>query len=455
MVTKLPKPQLVATDLKIPAPAPPAPVDGFDKTLARHGDRTLVYHNAGWYGRFVYEIDAGGGDPRIVCQSGLTTFAAFLDSDHIAVAAGDETWVLRRGPVGYELASGVEKTSGPIAPLTNDMIAIGFPDEELRLLAFRDGYLRLFKGKVKPPKGAPDGDRDMTVHAGRVFAASSSDALELVDWNMAADWSPSADWDKAVKKLIKTSGVPVSVVAPPPAPPAADGVTVQADGSRWRFVGEKTVAVEVGGSWQELSLPEGISGAHYVEVPERERRYLVERRVHGAVDALRGVAWLTTAGEKLLRADLATGACEIAAAVPASKQTIGVFPQPDGRVVVVAEDVTSVIRPDNPDQRLDNRGGRYAAAVSLGGPLIAVTSVHPDRNKDGLPGGRVELLEIGPFPRSWLGWQLPLYAPALVFDGRTLIAHQGDRALAFELEAALAWFPQFAGRSDVPALPAK
>lgn len=452
MATKLPAPSMVATTLSIALPEPVKRVAGSRETLARRGERALVYEKAGWYGSFLYEVDAAG-DAQVVCTSGLTTSAAFLDDDHIAVSAGAETWVLRREPGGYGLASGVEKVGGPIWPLPNGMLAVGRPDDALRLLAFRDGCLCLYKGKVKLPADAPDRDRTLTIHDGRVFAVSASDAFELVDWDLAAEWDPSADWDKAVKKLIKSAGVPVSVAVPAPPATVPDDVSVQADGSCWRFAGE-TAAVEVDGTWRELFLPEGLSGPHYVDVPDRERRYLVARLVHGAVDAANGTAWLATAGRKLMRANLATGACEVVGATQSSELTIGLFPLPDGRVVVVGADISRIIDPASSDAPGDHHhGGLYSSAVPLGGPLIACAMVRPHSNKNGLPGAWLALREIGRFPRDWLGWQLPMYAPSLRFDGRTLTAQQGDRALAFDLEAALAWFPQFAGRNDVPALP--
>ena len=452
MTVKVPPPALVRSELSLSPPPPLEQVPGFAQTFDRRGQRALVQHHAGWAGKFVAEVE-GDGTLRLLCKTGLTTFAAWLDDEHVMISAGIDTWVGRITPKDFTLVSGVTGLSGPITPLHDDMIAIGLPDASgLRLLAFRGGRLRLYRGNVKLPAGAAQIDRALMIHEGRVFAVGT-DNLELTGGSLAADWDPEADWDKALKKLVKSSDTPI--VATEARAPVAES---ESDGSLWRFDGDDA-AVLVGDRWCVLALPNGLSGSHYVELPDPERRFLVRRLVHGALDLDKGVAWLVTAGLELVRARLDTGASEVIAnlsPVYPEDQTVGVFPLTDGRVVVLGRQHLAIIDPTAGAEPWGRALGlTVCSALPLGGPLIAHASVWPSQNKNGLPVARLSLVEIGRFPRDWLSWELPMYAPTLRFDGRTLTAEDGHRALAFDLEAALAWFPNFAGRDDVSALPPK
>jgi hypothetical protein len=463
---KLPTPAFVpCTEARTIADTPP-PVDGFEKTLDRRGDRALVLHHAGWAGHFLCEVGADG-HARLLCKTAMTASARWLDDEHVIVSARDFTWVARIAGGSFGVIAGVEGVGGHITCLERGAIAVGDDTDGWRLLTFRDGLLRLEKGRVKVPDDAPAVDRELVCDGDRVFAATHAGdgALELVHWDRADGWDASAEWDKAAKKLAKGAApVTVTAGAPRPSTRAPQGERLFADGSRWRIDGAR-VEVMVDGGYRTIALPEALSGPHLAELPDRERAHCVDALVHGALDERAGVAWLLTGAGKLVRASASTGEGEIVASLSrpdlyASEVTRGVFALADGRVVVAGAGQLVIVDPTGAAApHVTQFGGEPAvegcsAAVRVEGDLIAYARLCPSATKNGLPATALTLVEVRGWPVRWLGWEIPLYAPTLELVGTTLHASDGRRAIAFELGDALAWYrSEWTGRTDVPALP--
>lgn len=454
-----PKPRFIACD-DVSAELRPRrheAQEGFDETLDRRGGRSLVIRDHRWAGRFLYEA-RDSGEVRVLAIVNMAADARWLDDDHVVVCNSGCTWVGRIEAGGLVPLAGTDKVYGSIAVLPDGMLAVNL-DRGWRLLAWRDGLLRLFAGNLKHAYHTP------FVRDDRVLASTvGGDVVELVDWRLADGWDAAEEWRKRVRGLARGKSIPFASVEPVADEPPAEGVR-QADGSVWRIHSERA-AVLHDGCWRDLAMSRSVAGPHLAELPELEREYRVRHEAHGAVDRDRRVAWLLTANRELVRMELDGGDVELVGSIGTNatgNRTRGLFPLADGRVAIVGDTGFVVISPggDTLYERITGHGAWGArgcsSAMLLEGDLLVYVTTSADYTKKGIPTSLLNFEQLcASRPRTWQCWELPIYWPTMSVERGKLRLQSGARALEADIGPALTYYRDVWSREDnAPGLPAR